>query len=513
MSQVIAPRCFLCGLPVNPLKVDFCPRCHYPASPVKEEEYLASALASLQQAMSYGGAQLRVVDLFQRYQNRLRMLQRQKASVAPPFMASANAPQVTIAPTEMAASVPFMASAPRKVEAAAPPVAAKPPEPRQVFSWRSFFADQAINIVASLGAFLILVGALSFVATTSNLLLAFLIVFIVHVVFGVTGFVTHRFASFRIVASIYTIIFALLVPLVGFSAYRLVGGNYLELSVPVLIAVSAIYAAIVYTMLALFQRYTPFAYLGIAALAVADLALAKELNLGYWWWPSMLMILALMGLVSIARSPGANRIFNGNRAILRAPVRIFTYAFVAMGTLGMIGVAVYSVVLDQFMSHSTQVAYAILCLSLLRLLWSAGAFWLARRTRGVISLALLFLVSVLASCYALQFAAIGYALAITMVALIYAGISRFAARRLQAFGTLARDLDLIALGLVLLVPFIASPSLPAQLLAQVYAPGAAFKASWQTLAEVIAIFVGIILTLSVSFNRAGSQANPKTLPG
>src|SRR5260370_32537275 len=114
----------------------------------------------------------------------------------------------------------------------------------------------------------------------------------------------------------------------------------------------------------------------------------------------MLMMLALMGLVSIARSPSATRIFNGNRAILRAPVRIFTYAFVAMDTLGMIVVAVYSVVLDQFMSHSSQVAYAILCLSLLRVLWSAAAFWLARHTPGVLTLALLFLVSVLALYYA-----------------------------------------------------------------------------------------------------------------
>src|SRR5260370_29102771 len=195
MSQVIASRCFYCGLPVNPQVDDFCPRCHYPASPAKEEEYLVSAMVSLQQAMSYGGAQLRVVDLFQRYQNRLRMLQRQKAPVAPPFMASANAPQVAIAPTEMAASVPFMASAPRKVDVAAPPVPAKPPQPHRVFSWRSFFADQAINIVASLGAFFILVGALSFVSTTPNLRLALFIVFGVHAVLGVTGFVNHRFAS------------------------------------------------------------------------------------------------------------------------------------------------------------------------------------------------------------------------------------------------------------------------------------------------------------------------------
>src|SRR5450755_4327030 len=66
MSQDITPRCFYCLLPVNPMVDDFCPHCHYPASPAKEEEYLKSALVSLQQAMSYGGAQLKVIDLFQR---------------------------------------------------------------------------------------------------------------------------------------------------------------------------------------------------------------------------------------------------------------------------------------------------------------------------------------------------------------------------------------------------------------------------------------------------------------
>ncbi len=508
MSQSIASRCYYCGLPVNPQEDDFCPHCHYPASPVKEEAYLTSALASLQQAMSYGGAQLKVVELFQRYQNRLRILQKLSASPVSPYGAPANAPEVAPPARVKVASVVYQINTPGKAEVAPPPVPA--PEPRQVFSWRSFFADQAINIVASLGAFLILVGALSFVATTPNLLLAFLMVFVVHAVFGITGMVTHRFASFRIVASIYTIIFALLVPLVGFSAYRLIGGNELALSVPVLIAVSAVYAAIVYILLALFQRYTPFAYLGIAALAVADLAVANALNLGFWWWPSMLMILALVGLVSIARSPGSNRIFNGNRAILRAPVRIFMYVFVVIGTLGMVVVTLYSVFEDSFSQyHFTEVGYAILCLSLLRLFWSIGSFWFARRTRGVISLAFLFLVSVLAFCYALQFEAIGYALALTIVALLYAGISRFAAQLLQPFGTLERKLDWMALGLVLLVPFIASPTLPLQLLAQVNTLHSPFQASWQTYAEVGAILAGLILTLSIAFKRVGYEAVPR----
>ncbi len=93
----------------------------------------------------------------------------------------------------------------------------QPQPPRHVFSWREFFADQAINIVASVGAFLLLIGSLSFTITTANLFVAFLVLFIVHAVFGITGFVTYRFQTFRFVATIYTIIFALLIPLVAYA--------------------------------------------------------------------------------------------------------------------------------------------------------------------------------------------------------------------------------------------------------------------------------------------------------
>lgn len=512
MNRVIASHCYYCAMPVNPQEDDFCPHCNYPVSAAKEEAYLTSMLASLQQAMSYGGAQLKVADLYQRYQNRLRMVQKLATASVSPSSASANAPVGATPASVKVSSVVYQMNATRDAAMSAPPVPPNPPEPRRVFSWRSFFADQAINIVASLGAFLILVGALSFVATTSNLLLAFVIVFGVHAVFGITGLVTHRFASFRIVASIYTVIFALLVPLVGFSAYRLVGGNELALSVPVLIIVSAAYAAIIYILLALFQRYTPFAYLGIAALAVADLAIADAFMLGYWWWPSMLMILALIGLVSVARSPRLSRIFEGNRAILRAPVRVFMYVFVVIGTIGMVLVSLYAVFEDSFSQHHpTEVGYAILCLSLLRLVWSTGRFWLARQTRGIISLAFLFLVSVLAFCYALQFDATGYALALTIVALFYAGVSRFGVQFLRLVSKLELQLDLLALALVLLVPFISSPLLPLQLV-QLSTPVAAFSAGWQTFAEVGAILAGIILTLSIVFKRASYDAMPGQSP-
>lgn len=200
---------------------------------------------------------------------------------------------------------------------------------RCVFSWRSFFADQAINIVASLGAFLILVGSLSFTATTSSLLLSFLVVFLVHAVFGITGFITHRFPNFRVVATIYTVIFALLVPLVGFSAYRLFTGNNSGFSVPALVAITAVYAAIMYTVLAIYQRFIPFAYLGMVALVVADLAVAAAFQLAYWWWPSIAIVLAFPALVAVQRLAGNNWPFAGSWAVLRDPVRLVMYALVS----------------------------------------------------------------------------------------------------------------------------------------------------------------------------------------
>jgi hypothetical protein len=150
MNQIIASRCYYCGLPVDPQKDDFCPNCHYPTSPGKEEAFLTSMLASLQQAMSFGGAQLKVAELYQRYQNRLRILQKLAAGSVSPSSAPANEPEVAMPANVRVASVGYRIHPPVTEEVGAPPVPV--PEPRQVFSWRSFFADQAINIVASLGA-------------------------------------------------------------------------------------------------------------------------------------------------------------------------------------------------------------------------------------------------------------------------------------------------------------------------------------------------------------------------
>ncbi len=498
-------HCDFCGLLIEQAGED-CPLCHYPLDPEKEERFLLSAIDDLQRVVNYGGSNLRVSDLLTRYRSRLETLRLQQAAPVPAAApASASAPRVEVAPQPVVAPYPAQAEAPREVEAAAQ---VSPRAPHRVFSWKAFFADQAINIVASLGAFLILVGALSFTATTSNLLLAFAIVFAVHAVFGITGFVTYRFASFRVVAIIYTVIYALLVPLVGFSAYRLFAGNYLQLSVPVLVAIAATYAAIVYTLLAIYQRFQLFAYLGVVALAVADLAVAAAIGLGYWWWPAMLMILALPALVSVRQSGVTNWLFAGSRAVLREPVRIFLYIFAGICALGVLAIAGYSFLLDASGMQHTEVRFSLLCLTLLGLLWSSLFLWLTARPRYVIGLTFLFLASTLALCYALNFEAIGYALALTVVALLYHGLSRFAPRLLQPFGALERELDWIALALVFLVPWISSPSLPVQLVVNAYALGETYQTGWQTVAELVALAVGLAVTVSVTFKHAGLQRTP-----
>ncbi len=78
-------------------------------------------------------------------------------------------------------------------------------------------------------------------------------------------------------------------------------GNHVQFSVPVLIAISATYAAVIYILMAVYQRFIPFAYFGLVALLVADLAVSDALNLYYWWWPSMAMILAIPATISLKR--------------------------------------------------------------------------------------------------------------------------------------------------------------------------------------------------------------------
>ncbi len=525
MNKTYVFHCDCCGLIVDPEVTEDCPRCKYPVKQEKEERFLESSIHDLQRVSAYGGGNLKVDELIRRYQSRLYALHHYTTFISPavpPVTVGAKAPVGPVVATPLYQKVPEEVKvAPAAVsqqkslpeETAVTPTPIKPQPPRRVFSWREFFADQAINIVASVGAFLLLIGSLSFTINTPNLIVEFLVLFTVHAIFGITGFVTYRFQTFRFVATIYSIIFALLVPLVAYALYQLLIGSNIQFSVPVLIAISATYAAVIYILMAVFQRFIPFAYLGLVALLVADLALSDALNLKYWWWPSMAMILALPATISLKRGGENAWPFIGHWRVLRDPIRYVMYLIVAASLLSLFYIVIYSLGIDFNGSTSSEIRFSILSMTLLLLLWATFSILLAKWTRLVLVLAYLVLFSVIAFCYALRFEAIEYALAFTCIALLYHGMNRFAGRRLEPFGILSLGLDHIALALVLVVPLISSPLLPIQLFASAY--GSSFgsstliyQTSWRTVAELVAVGLGILITLSITFYRAGLAKTP-----
>src|SRR6266704_2866965 len=182
MIQTPIQRCNCCGLPVATQSGDNCPRCNYPINASKEKNFLIATIGNLQRVITYGGANMTVPGLVHRYQARLNYLRQLDAAAA-------------TAGTGTEQAAPIHGGA--RVEESGgeglygrPPVLPTPEHrsaPQRIFSWRSFFEDQGITILASIGAILILVGSLRFIVTTTNILLAFLVVFIVHALFGIVS--------------------------------------------------------------------------------------------------------------------------------------------------------------------------------------------------------------------------------------------------------------------------------------------------------------------------------------
>lgn len=191
-------------------------------------------------------------------------------------------------------------------------------------------------------------------------------------------------------------------------------------------------------------------------------------------------------------------------------MRLSLYLFVVICVVSILAIAAYSFGLDFSEMPKTEVRFSLFCLTFLVLLWSNLFLWFTRGRRFGIELAFLFLASVLTLCYALAFDALGYALALTAVALLYHALSHLASRFLQSSDALERQLDWIVLALVFLLPWISSPLVFLHLLASAYAWiwWRASPADWQTIAELVALAAGLVLTLSVTFKHAGLQRTP-----
>ncbi len=529
-SQIPEPRCDCCGAPIHLQAGDFCPRCGYPVSMPKEEHFLEESIRNLQRIATYGGAQATVTNLLQRYQVRLSVIRwhlyaaptRQSVPSIPrsevvlsssierpvaPIYANNQLLPTTDMPrvsTGYASVVPLI----QPVQMATAPVASAP---QQMFSLRSFFADQTLNIVSSLGAFLILIGSLSFVVTTTNLFLSFLVLFLVHLIFAIVGFVFHRFPSFRFISRIYTAIFALLIPLVEFSGCRLVAGRLIQLSAPTVVAIAATYAAIVYATLAISQQYKPFGYLAAVAFVLAALAVALVWQLNYWWWPILLMPLAFIALLSVSK---AGSVFYGNSAILREPTRVLMYTCIAVLCLDILCIYSYALAIEALDRSFLELRVAGTVMLLLALAWTCTYFWVTKQRTWLAVVPYQLLGLAVAFTYVFEVRAVSYGLLFTAVAVCYHIATLIARNPLPRFQQVRNHMEGIALVLVALVPLLVAPLVPLNLLEIVYSGhDIQFPLNGNTFFVLIALTGSCVLTVSIMLSHTGLQrilARPHT---
>ncbi len=535
MVSMPAPRCDCCGMLAHPEMGADCQHCGYPINSAKEATILAESLSNLRRVAKYGGANTTVTQLIDRYQQRLNFIHQQNnqispaqaGGVAPPDSSTPTVklPPFVAMPVDVASVHTSSRTQPESLLAnagipmdAMANTAGTQRVPARMFSLKSFLADQTINVVASLGAFLILIGSVSFIATSTDNLLSFLVVLFVHALFGIIGVFSYRLRSLRIVSVIYTAIFALQVPLVGFAGYRFVSGNLVQLSAPTLIAIAAGYAALVYATLAVYQRFAPFAYLAVVALAVADLAVAFAYNLGIWWWPCMLMLLALPALVAIVSTTASWSPFRGHRTILREPVRTLMFICVAICVVGIVMTLLYSLGNDMnafgrsvSFGHFSQLRFALVGMTALLLAWTCLFTWLVEDTLWMRAIPYLFLAYVLALLYAFALSVIWYIVALTVVVLLYEGINRSMLRRLPRLNGMEPHLERLAVLLVGIMPLIVDPLLPLQSLSRAFAstPSILLWPTSETIVGMIMLVIGCMLTLSIVLKHSGWQRTPE----
>ncbi|MEO7022411.1 MAG: hypothetical protein ABI234_19840 [Ktedonobacteraceae bacterium] len=555
MAHVYGSHCDCCGLAVDITQAKFCPRCQYPVQPEPEQRFLEVALSDLKRVMRYGGTALSVADLAWRYEGRLQFLHNLKGQDSAQHVAdratqtlakeSPSLPQMFRVP-EAAERAAFSVPAPGVARPSVPatpialhPIAGQvstsvspafPITPAASMRGFSLSSDAVVNILAALGGFFILAGSLSFVLTTSNLWLSFLAVFFLHAIFGVAGQLTRRrLPLLRAVSPLYTLIFALLVPLVGFSAYHLVTNGLVGLSPSALLTLAALYAAAIYILLAVTQRFVSFAYLGIVALLVGDIALAQTLHLAYWWWPCIAMLLALLSLLALPRATGETWPLTENWGILRGPLQVLMYSIISIACLVLPLMLASSLILDSFFVYSLPTAVhkelhlALFLLAGVLFVWFTLWIWRTRRIDRTPLLAYLLVGVLLLLGYALRLDLTGYVLLLSGTALAYHALVRLAGTRLAVYGLPDLTLDQLVIALSVLVMLLVASATPFQLIYRAYAGYTAqntlvlfFNNSFSypfvrgsgLALEQLALGVCFLLTLDITAARAGLSRLP-----
>lgn len=260
-------RCAKCGA-VSYVGTRYCPRCGDPLAPelVSELQWLYRTLGDLDARIAAGEGDRTMRALHDDYVTRYKTLRApQPAPPALPSVGFRDLREPSPTPPPLASPLPLPAI---------PLVAAPPAEPGPIFSWRAFFAEQSIAILAYLGGFLLLVATLSFelgaglqIGDTPKLI----VVLAVYAIFGALGLSLFRVQRLRTVGNAYLGVFALMTPLVGLAFY-LFALHGLGLPAAGMLCISSIYATFVYEALAWRTNFFTYAVLGGTTLAVAAMA-------------------------------------------------------------------------------------------------------------------------------------------------------------------------------------------------------------------------------------------------
>jgi hypothetical protein len=371
--------CSRCGARVE-AGVRYCPQCGEAVDPelVAELRHLYTILQQLDAWIGEGRADQSLAtvraDLVSRYLS-LRTPPADAAITTTTTSTASAAASVAVEPSAPLAQAEAVIAAESAPPSGSSTVAVTPLGP--VFSWRAFIAEQAIAIMAYLGAFLLLVATLSFEVGGWQVLdntVKLVAVCAVYIVFGALGAGLRRVASLGTVSRVYLAVFALMTPLVALAVYRF------ELqergfSPAGMVCLAAMYAAVIYLALAWRTRFEPYAYLGWSALVVAALSIVPWTGAEGLW---QLFALAAVSLALLL----PNRLRRvGVLAALEEPARqlaLLTSGAAALPAVG-VGLNLLSAAGDVSQQLTPFVAVSG-ALTLLAALWSVvlrGAGWRA----------------------------------------------------------------------------------------------------------------------------------------
>lgn len=546
--MMISPSqyCYGCGQPLDPLKGEHCPHCGYFNSQRREALFLREFSAYLRFLQLNGGDGLTLeqidrlgrANLLNIHPQLLRDLhplltpershlelsallaaigQRQDLLLQDQrFQINARpAPGVSALSAAPATPWPFVPATP--VVGAPRPVQVAAPAAPRANAWKAFL-NSRIMLVVSLMAFLVLIFTLMLNITVQREpWLAGLVTAGAQVFFGVAAARIKR--SFPQVARVYSLVFLLLIPL------YIVPGRVTTGNMSGLVAFAAFYSAFAYGAFAIYQGFSPFAYLGLTSLLIALPATSYAFLGGasVRWWPALLVLLALALLISLPHSTTRpSRLgtwFNGPGIVLRTPMRIYmllivvgctsvlTLAFFLIFLVAPIAAVVHITFLPDIITRASFFV-AVLLLSI----WQLAYLRLSSPARPhYLAGPLLFALCVLVGIFILPPAlwGSGYACALTGLGLLFYGVNRWPRIQPRLFFKQGLHFDALALLALPWIPLLNAPRVPYILLGGSPTSAVSFvRVDWLA---GLTILLAALLCAAIAAER-GFQNLPSTSP-